>query len=320
MSKNVKYSRLILKATSIVGSGATIPTSPYDDHTITPAWKETDIYKGELYVNLQDDKLFIRTNNGIRDIILSQLGTVALGDVIYYNGSEWINTPISYITNIYSGATSGGTSGTNGTSGSSGTNGTSGSSGINGTSGSSGTNGTSGSSGTSGSGSGTTTLSALTDVDFSVLLSGQTLIYSGGTWINGDIIENLEWNKWDQNLTIHTTSGDHILAIEGRPIDYFEVSGVTTGYTLDKGSNYTALCGSGVTLFLPSISGTGDLDSVYGTIFKIKLIQSGSSFVEVGDINDKIFKDDFSTTNILTISNGITVTLQSDGIDTWYII
>ncbi len=69
MSKNERYARVIVKRTNIPNLSAT--TAPSDDHTLLPAWNPTDIYKGEFFMNLPDEKLWIRTENDIREVCLS---------------------------------------------------------------------------------------------------------------------------------------------------------------------------------------------------------------------------------------------------------
>jgi hypothetical protein len=68
MTKIIKNARLITKNTSEVNATPTIPNS--NDHT-TGQWTKYDLYVSELYLNSVDDKLWIRTNNSIREIILN---------------------------------------------------------------------------------------------------------------------------------------------------------------------------------------------------------------------------------------------------------
>jgi len=65
MSKIQQYSRLINHRLTTAGSSFTIPTS--NDHT-DETWLATDLYIGELGINITDDKLYMRTNNGIVQI------------------------------------------------------------------------------------------------------------------------------------------------------------------------------------------------------------------------------------------------------------
>lgn len=65
MAKIEQYSRIINHAISTSGQSFTVPSS--NDHT-DETWLATDLYIGELGVNVTDDKVFVRTNNGIIQI------------------------------------------------------------------------------------------------------------------------------------------------------------------------------------------------------------------------------------------------------------
>jgi hypothetical protein len=301
MSKNERYSRLILKRTLTPSLSAT--TAPTNDHTIFPAWSTTDIYPGEFFLNLMDERLYIRTNYGIKEVPIAQFSNPIAGDMISYDGYKWINVGA-----IGTGATSG-SSGINGTSG------TDGISGIDGTSGSSGSSGINGSSGL--------TMSGLTDVNIILpLLDGEVLkYYSGATsgWTNKSIVDGMEmtWSKSTQTLTFGETDDYPYIAVkvEGRPIDHL------TGDTILTDNFYTLLCDSGLTLTLPATSGTPG-DSYHGSIFKFKLIQSGTSTVQC-DVTDSIFDDagGLPLTSIILSEFGKTITLQADAYESmWYLI
>ena len=62
MSRIEHYSRLKHHRLTTQGQLFTIPTS--EDHT-DETWLPTDLYIGEFGINLTDDKVFFRTNNGI---------------------------------------------------------------------------------------------------------------------------------------------------------------------------------------------------------------------------------------------------------------
>ncbi len=62
------YSRIVVKRSTTPGEVATI--APSDDHT-DGTWSATDIYKGELFVNLVDGRVQTRTDSGIVDCILT---------------------------------------------------------------------------------------------------------------------------------------------------------------------------------------------------------------------------------------------------------
>lgn len=62
MSRIEQYSRLKHHRLTTQGQLFTVPTS--EDHT-DETWLPTDLYIGEFGINLTDDKVFFRTNNGI---------------------------------------------------------------------------------------------------------------------------------------------------------------------------------------------------------------------------------------------------------------
>ncbi len=69
MSQKVsQYSRIINHRLSTSGRAFTIPTS--NDHT-DETWLASDLYVGELGINITDDTIFMRTNNGIIQISAS---------------------------------------------------------------------------------------------------------------------------------------------------------------------------------------------------------------------------------------------------------
>jgi hypothetical protein len=65
MAKIEQYSRIINHGVTTAGTQFTVPTS--NDHT-DETWLSTDLYIGEIGINLTDDKVFMRTNNGIIQI------------------------------------------------------------------------------------------------------------------------------------------------------------------------------------------------------------------------------------------------------------
>jgi hypothetical protein len=80
MSDKIEYSRLLLKRTGQTGQVPTIPTGVTLNEMIP-----TDLFVGEMYCNVADDALWIRTDNGIYPISLSGLTatTPDLGQVLY---------------------------------------------------------------------------------------------------------------------------------------------------------------------------------------------------------------------------------------------
>jgi len=65
MSKIEQYSRILHHRLTGEGSVFTVPTS--NDHT-DDTWSPTDLYIGEIGINVSDDKMFFRTNNGIIEV------------------------------------------------------------------------------------------------------------------------------------------------------------------------------------------------------------------------------------------------------------
>jgi len=71
MANPIAYSRLQMKYTDISGATPTINTAT----TIDNSWLDTDILHAELFVNVADDKVFTRTNNGMYEFALSPSGS-----------------------------------------------------------------------------------------------------------------------------------------------------------------------------------------------------------------------------------------------------
>jgi hypothetical protein len=83
MSKIEQYSRVLHHRSSVSGQNFTIPVS--NDHT-DETWLATDLYIGEIGMNLADDRMYFRSNNGI-----IQLGTVtgsSTSSVWYQSGAD----------------------------------------------------------------------------------------------------------------------------------------------------------------------------------------------------------------------------------------
>ena len=79
--------RVIIKYSTIGGSEPTIPTSgDHEDGT----WLPTDLYTGELFMNSADNKLWIRTDNGIIEIGGTAGGTSSfIGDYVHIAGGTY---------------------------------------------------------------------------------------------------------------------------------------------------------------------------------------------------------------------------------------
>lgn len=56
MAKSVKGARFVPKRTDVLGATPTVP--PNNDHT--SGWLDTDIYKGEIFINIADSKMWFR--------------------------------------------------------------------------------------------------------------------------------------------------------------------------------------------------------------------------------------------------------------------
>ena len=180
MADKIEYSRLLLKRTNIAG---VVPTIPPVSATTLNQFTPTDIFVGEFFANVEDDRLWIRTNTGIVELntsgstgttvvptltqVLNEGNTtggfdisVSSGNTIIYQGlltgstSQYLGLDADGRTIITAASGGSGTSGTSGTNGANGTSGTNGASGTSGTSGANGTSGSNGSSGTSGIGTG----------------------------------------------------------------------------------------------------------------------------------------------------------------------
>lgn len=67
MSKSVIGARLIHRLSTVSGVTPTIPTN--DDHTT--GWLATDLYKSELFININDDRAWTRTNSGITEFVMT---------------------------------------------------------------------------------------------------------------------------------------------------------------------------------------------------------------------------------------------------------
>ena len=86
-----EYARLQIKYTSITGASPSLPyTQDHNDGT----WSPTDLYVGEFFLNASDDKLWIRTFNGIIPVGGTGSGTGSyIGDFVSKtNGGSYSGT------------------------------------------------------------------------------------------------------------------------------------------------------------------------------------------------------------------------------------
>jgi hypothetical protein len=84
MAKIEQFSRLINHRLSTAGQTFTIPVS--NDHT-DETWLSTDLYIGEIGVNVTDDKAYFRSNNGIIELATgtSSGSTASTANVFVFN-------------------------------------------------------------------------------------------------------------------------------------------------------------------------------------------------------------------------------------------
>jgi len=79
-----QFSRIINHRITGSGVNFTVPTS--NDHT-DETWSSTDLYIGEFGVNLTDDTVFVRTNNGIIELATYTASSTA-SNVWFLDGNE----------------------------------------------------------------------------------------------------------------------------------------------------------------------------------------------------------------------------------------
>jgi len=77
-----QYSRIINHAISTSGAVFTVPTS--NDHT-DETWLATDLYVGELGVNVTDDKVYVRTSNGIVQLSTGSTASGGGAGILIFN-------------------------------------------------------------------------------------------------------------------------------------------------------------------------------------------------------------------------------------------
>ena len=71
MSNKTEFSRLVFKRSTVPGVIPTVPTGTTIDNT----WLSTDLLVGEGFINVEDDKLWYRTNNGIVEVSMSGISS-----------------------------------------------------------------------------------------------------------------------------------------------------------------------------------------------------------------------------------------------------
>lgn len=93
-NKIEQFSRLLMHR--VTGQGVTFTNPTSNDHT-DETWSDTDLYIGEIGINVTDDTIFMRTNNGIVQIATSTAssGTASVGLWII-NGSNQLQIGSTY--------------------------------------------------------------------------------------------------------------------------------------------------------------------------------------------------------------------------------
>jgi len=98
MAKIEQYSRIINHAISTSGAVFTVPTS--NDHT-DETWLATDLYVGEFGVNVTDDKVYVRTSNGIIPVATGATTSGTGANILVFNSPN-INIGTTYSANSLS--------------------------------------------------------------------------------------------------------------------------------------------------------------------------------------------------------------------------
>ena len=98
MAKIEQFSRIINHAISTSGAVFTVPTS--NDHT-DETWLATDLYVGEFGVNVTDDKVYVRTSNGIIPLSTGSTSSGTGASILVFNSPN-INIGTTYSANSLS--------------------------------------------------------------------------------------------------------------------------------------------------------------------------------------------------------------------------
>jgi len=86
MSITTQDSRILIKC--LTTSGLVPTVAPSNDHT-DGSWSETSVYVRELLLNSEDGKVWVRTNDGIKEILVLP-NTVSDGDLFAVSGSGFV--------------------------------------------------------------------------------------------------------------------------------------------------------------------------------------------------------------------------------------
>jgi hypothetical protein len=108
----IEYSRLVFKRSAQTGVEPTIPTATTIDNT----WLATDLLVGEAFLNVADDKMWFRTDNGIIEVGLSGISSdnyytqsaSLSGNVLSFDRNDLADAYSIDLSPILTGATGGG--------------------------------------------------------------------------------------------------------------------------------------------------------------------------------------------------------------------
>lgn len=93
-NKIEQFSRLLMHR--VTGQGVTFTNPTSNDHT-DETWSDTDLYIGEIGINVTDDTIFMRTNNGIVQIATSTAsGSTSSVGLWIINGSNELQIGSTY--------------------------------------------------------------------------------------------------------------------------------------------------------------------------------------------------------------------------------
>lgn len=101
---NILDARILLKRSTVAYDEPTIPAS--SSHT-DGSWINTDIYSGEVFLNTQDQRMWIRTGANIKEIPFQNhwVGKSTLGGVVFHTYRDANNVEHGLIVSIVNQAT-----------------------------------------------------------------------------------------------------------------------------------------------------------------------------------------------------------------------
>jgi hypothetical protein len=97
-----QHSRILIKRSTVT---TVVPTVPASNDHLDGTWLSTDIYKGEYFVNIKDDKVWTRTDSGIVQIYPAPAGTDLTGTQIDQritrgNGTDTVESSAWFINDV----------------------------------------------------------------------------------------------------------------------------------------------------------------------------------------------------------------------------